>query len=84
MLYTYKNIDTNTTTTSQSSFSRATGYTISFNANGGSGSMSSQYFLHGHSQKIKANTFTRSGYEFVGWGKSDVKCRYRPNRPRFI
>ena len=52
MLYTYKNIDTNTTTTSQSSFSRATGYTISFNANGGSGSMSSQYFLHGHSQQI--------------------------------
>lgn len=45
-------------------------WTVSFNANGGSGSMSSQTFSNGTSQALKANTFTRSGYEFIGWATS--------------
>lgn len=45
-------------------------WTVSFNANGGSGSMSSQTFSNGTSQALKANTFTRSGYEFTGWATS--------------
>ena len=42
-------------------------YTITFNANGGSGSMSSETVSSGSSVSLPANTFTRSGYEFVGW-----------------
>ena len=47
-------------------------YTISYNANGGSGSMSSHTTTYGSSIKIKDNTFTRDGYDFAGWTtKSD-------------
>ena len=42
-------------------------YTLTFNANGGSGTMSAQTFEEGVSQAITANTFTRSGYNFTGW-----------------
>ena len=73
-VYTYRNIDTGGTTTSQSAFTRATGYTVTFNNNGGSGSMSSQYFLHGHSQAIKTNTFTRDNYTFLGWSTSSTSA----------
>ena len=68
--YTYSNIDTGTTATSNSAYSTATKYTIAFNNNGGTGSMSNQYFLVGHTQNLNANTFTRSGYEFLGWSTS--------------
>lgn len=68
--YTYTDIDTGGTTTTTSSYSTATGYTVSFDANGGNGSMSSQYFLHSHSQALKANTFTRENYDFEGWATS--------------
>lgn len=70
--YTYTNIDTGATTTSTSSYSTASGYTISFNNNGGSGSMSSQYFLQGHSQALTSNTFTRTNYKFKGWATSST------------
>lgn len=43
------------------------GNTITFNANGGSGTMSPQTILVGKSENIKANNFTKSGYEFNGW-----------------
>ena len=42
-------------------------YTISYNANGGSGTMSSSTVSTGGSVTIKSNTFTRTGYKFVGW-----------------
>ena len=42
-------------------------YTITFNANGGTGSMSSKTLSVGSSITLPSNTFTRSGYEFVGW-----------------
>ena len=73
-VYTYRNIDTGSTTTSQSAFTRATGYTVTFNNNGGTGTMSSQYFLHGHSQAIKTNTFTRDNYTFLGWSTSSTSA----------
>ena len=49
-----------------------TRHTISFNANGGSGTMSSVTVDHGKNYTIKRNGFTRSGYTFTGWrtGKS--------------
>ncbi|MBQ1998774.1 MAG: InlB B-repeat-containing protein, partial [Spirochaetales bacterium] len=40
---------------------------ITFNSNGGTGNMAEQSFTVGVSQKLSANTFTRSGYTFVGW-----------------
>lgn len=46
--------------------------TVSYNANGGSGSMDSQTFYpdDDESVTIKANGFTRSGYSFVNWNTS--------------
>mgnify|MGYP004493832615 FL=1 len=43
--------------------------TVSYNSNGGSGSMDSQTFYpdDGESVTIKANGFTRSGYSFEKW-----------------
>ena len=41
--------------------------TLSFNANGGSGTMTAQTFEAGVSQTLAANAFTRSGYTFTGW-----------------
>lgn len=70
VLYTYTDINTGSTTTSQTAYTRATGYTITYNANGGSGSMASQYFLHGHAQALNSNNFTRANYTFSGWSTS--------------
>lgn len=46
--------------------------TVSYSANGGSGSIDSQTFYpdDGESVTIKANGFTRSGYSFVNWNTS--------------
>lgn len=41
--------------------------TISFNANGGNGTMSAITVKKGESVTLPANSFTRDGYEFVGW-----------------
>ncbi len=42
-------------------------YSVQFNANGGTGSMSNQSFTYGTSATLSANKFTRTNYEFVGW-----------------
>ena len=43
-------------------------YIVKFNANGGSGSMADQTFTYNEEEKaLTANTFTQSGYDFVGW-----------------
>ena len=42
-------------------------YTVSFDANGGDGSMSPQIFTEGVEQALASNTFTREGYSFTGW-----------------
>ncbi len=42
-------------------------YTVAFNANSGSGSMSNQAFIYDIAQNLTANAFTRSGYTFAGW-----------------
>ena len=41
--------------------------TVTFEANGGSGNMINQTFTSGVSATLQPNTFTRSGYTFVGW-----------------
>jgi uncharacterized repeat protein (TIGR02543 family) len=42
-------------------------YTMSFNANGGSGSMSSMTVKYGTDFTLTANSFTKTGYTFSGW-----------------
>ncbi len=40
---------------------------VQYDANGGSGTMADTTVVYGTSTKIRANTFTRSGYVFSGW-----------------
>ena len=42
-------------------------YTVTFDANGGTGTMQSQVFKAGKKQALNANTFTREGYTFSSW-----------------
>ena len=42
-------------------------YTIVYDPNGGSGSMSSQQFKYDNDAVLAQNTYSRNGYEFLGW-----------------
>lgn len=56
------------------SYAVGSSYTISFNANGGTGSMNNQIFTDGVSQNLYSNngSITREGYSFVGWSTSST------------
>ena len=43
---------------------------VNFNANGGSGTVSSQTFNYDATQSAPANSFTKTGYTFTGWSKT--------------
>lgn len=47
-------------------------YTISFNANGGSGAPSSQTKTHGSTLMLSSTKPTRTGYTFLGWSTSST------------
>lgn len=47
-------------------------YTVSYNANGGSGAPSSQTKTYGQTLKLSSTIPTRSGYTFLGWSTSSV------------
>lgn len=49
---------------------RAKTYTVTYNANGGSGTMSPSTATYNADFKTTANAFTRSGYIFTGWNES--------------
>ena len=42
-------------------------YTVSFNANGGTGVMPDQPIVSGTNSYLTTNTFTRDGWSFIGW-----------------
>ena len=42
-------------------------YTVTFNANGGTDSMTPQVFTYDMEQALTQNTFTRGGFSFKGW-----------------
>lgn len=42
-------------------------YTVTFDANGGTGSMSNQTYTAGQTQALTANSFRNEGYTFAGW-----------------
>lgn len=55
-------------------------YTVSYNANGGSGAPSSQTKQHGVNLTLSSTRPTRSEYNFVGWGlsASSTTSAYQP------
>ena len=55
------------TYTAQYSATARVFYTITFNANGGEGSMEPQRFEVGVDTALNTNAFTREGYRFIGW-----------------
>ena len=42
-------------------------YTVTFNPNGGTGTMEAQTFTEGEAQALTRNVFTYDGYTFTGW-----------------
>ena len=47
-------------------------YTITYNANGGSGTMANSTATYNVGFKTKENTFTRLGYKFIGWREDNA------------
>ena len=45
-------------------------YTVAYNANGGTGTMSNSSHTYDTSSKLTANSFTKFGYTFKGWATS--------------
>ncbi len=50
---------------------KANAYTISYHANGGSGTMADTSATYGTFATLRTNTFTREGYTFKGWSTSE-------------
>ncbi len=56
-------------------------YTVTFDANGGVGSMGAQTFTYGTEQTLSENAFSKDGYAFAGWAKSaDGNAAYQNKR----
>lgn len=47
-------------------------YTIAYNANGGTGTMTSSNHQYGVAKNLTTNTFTYLGYTFIGWSESST------------
>ena len=45
-------------------------YSVVFNKNGGTGTMSNESFTYGVSKALTSNLYTKSGYTFIGWATS--------------
>lgn len=58
------------TADSSISVSAKTSYTVTFNANGGSGAPSSQKKWHGESLTLSSTKPTKTGHSFLGWSTS--------------
>ena len=48
-------------------------YTVTYNANGGSGSMANTIHTYGADSRLRKNTFTKTGYKFIGWTWEEFK-----------
>ncbi len=46
---------------------KANTYTVKYDNNGGNGSIENTTFTYGESKKLTKNTFTKTGYTFLGW-----------------
>lgn len=47
-------------------------YSISYNANGGSGAPPTQYYYYGYDTTLSSTIPTRAGYTFMGWSLSNT------------
>jgi len=63
-------IDTNYPSKTVYAVFTANTYKISFNNNGGSGTMDTITCTYDKDCKLSANTFTKTGYTFAGWSKT--------------
>ena len=54
-------------------------YTVSYNSNGGSGTMANQTFTYGVSQALTANAFTKAHYTFGGWATTQNGAKVYSN-----
>ncbi len=52
-------------------YEMASTYKVTFNANGGTGTMSPQTFTAGVEQSLTPNTYTREGYFFLRWNTAE-------------
>lgn len=50
-------------------------YTVAYNANGGTGTMSNSSHTYGTSSKLTANSFTKFGYSFKGWANTLARAQ---------
>ena len=50
---------------------QANAYTVTFNANGGTGTMANESFTYDTAKALTANAFTRTGYTYQGWATSE-------------
>lgn len=55
-------------------------YTIYFNPNGGEGEMTPITLTYGSRVTLPANTFTRTGYNFIGWSKTPTGSADYPDK----
>lgn len=54
-------------------------YTVTYDANGGTGAPSSQTKWHGENLTLRAGSPTRTGYDFLGWATSSTgSVAYQP------
>ena len=63
---TVKNLATEGTVTLYAQWT-ANKYTVTFDANGGTGTMDDQEFTYDVAQALTTNAFTKTGYTFAGW-----------------
>ena len=50
---------------------KANGYSIKYDANGGTGTMENQQMEYDKADNLSSNAFTRTGYTFIGWRCND-------------
>lgn len=57
-------------------------YSITYNANGGSGAPSTQYYYYGNNTTLSSSKPTRTGYTFLGWSQSSTAstASYQPGQ----
>ena len=67
---------TKSSTATTASVAAKTSYTVSYNANGGSGAPASQPKWHGENLTLQSGKPTRTGYTFKGWALSAAGSVY--------
>lgn len=58
-------------------------YTVTFNDNGGTGTMDSQTFISGVEQELSANAFERENYTFSGWSEEKAAAATYTDKAMF-